>query len=145
MDPSKGAVPQSLWCDIHQRFGHSTDWCFDNPNRTGGPSTYNDGLWCGTCNRPGHTSTSCFATTIRLPSTGKGKRQSDKGNYGDRRWKSDNFPANYNSDQATPALHDESSSSAAKGWWDDHELGSAAMENELTPVPLHPDLLNDYC
>jgi hypothetical protein len=28
---------QSLWCDIHQKYGHSTDWCFDNPNRTGGP------------------------------------------------------------------------------------------------------------
>ena len=25
------------WCDIHQAYGHSTDWCFDNPYRTGGP------------------------------------------------------------------------------------------------------------
>jgi len=32
----KGKLDSStLWCDIHQKFGHSTDWCFDNPNRTG--------------------------------------------------------------------------------------------------------------
>ena len=56
-------------------------------------------------------------------------------------WKSQNFPANYNSDQATPALHDESASSATPNWWDEHELGTAIVEAE---VPLHPDLLHDY-
>jgi hypothetical protein len=56
-------------------------------------------------------------------------------------WKSQNFPANYNSDQATPALHDESASSANPRWWDEHELGTAIVE---AGVPLHPDLLNDY-
>ncbi len=55
-----------------------------------------------------------------------------------------NFPANYNSDQATPALHEESSSSATHSWWNDPELGTAAVDNEQSPVPLHPDLLNDY-
>ena len=33
-DSGKAFNPQSLWCDIHQRYGHSTDWCFENPNRT---------------------------------------------------------------------------------------------------------------
>jgi hypothetical protein len=31
----KGFGSQALWCDIHQKYSHSTDWCFDNPNRTG--------------------------------------------------------------------------------------------------------------
>ena len=22
-----------LWCDIHQCYGHSTDWCYQNPHR----------------------------------------------------------------------------------------------------------------
>jgi hypothetical protein len=141
----KGKMDSStLWCDIHQKFGHSTDWCFDNPNRIGGPAPFTDGLWCETCNRPGHTSTSCFASTIHIPSKEKGNRRGSKGNYGDRMWKSQNFPANYNSDQATSALHDESSSSATQSWWDDLELGSAVVEDESNPVPLHSDLLNDY-
>jgi hypothetical protein len=59
-------------------------------------------------------------------------------------WKSQNFPANYNSDQATPALHEESTPSATPSWWDDQELGTAAMDNEPHPVPLHPDLLHDF-
>jgi hypothetical protein len=35
----KGKQPSrtKLWCDIHQAYGHSTDWCFDNPNKSGGP------------------------------------------------------------------------------------------------------------
>jgi hypothetical protein len=120
-DSAKQFDPQTLWCEIHQKSGHSTDWCFDNPNRTGGPPPHSDGLWCDTCNRSGHTSSSCFASTIRIPNKGKGKRQKEgKGNYGDRNWKSQNFPAGYNSDQATPALHDESSSSATQGWWEEH-------------------------
>ena len=37
-----------------------------------------------------------------------------------------------------------SSSSATQSWWDDQELGTAAVDNEPSPVPLHPDLLHDY-
>jgi hypothetical protein len=125
----KGFDSQSLWCDIHQKYGHSTDWCFDNPYRTGGPSPNSDGSWCTTCNRTGHTSDSCYVTSIRIPSKGKGKTKGGKGHYGNRAWKSQNFPAGYNSDQATPVLHDVSSSSASPEWWEDHELGSAIMDN----------------
>jgi hypothetical protein len=74
----------------------------------------------------------------------KGNARVVKGKSGDRTWKSQNFPASYSSDQATPALHDQSSSSSTQSWWDDHELGSAAVDDDPTPVPLHPDLLNDY-
>ena len=89
-DSGKAFNPQSLWCDIHQRYGHSTDWCFENPNRTGGPPPSNNGLWCETCNRSGHSADTCFAATIRIAPKGKGKTQ-PKGNtvpYGDRHWKS---------------------------------------------------------
>jgi hypothetical protein len=144
MDPSQGFDPQTLWCDIHQRFGHSTDWCFESPNRTGGPAPNSSGPWCETCNRSGHTSNNCFASTIRIPAKGKGKgkRQS---NPGERNWKSHNFPANYSSDQAGPALHDESSSSSnTQTWWEDHELGSVILDNDPFYVPLHADLLLDY-
>jgi hypothetical protein len=65
---------------------------------------------------------------------GKGKRQGAS-TYGNRQWKNQNFPANYNSDQAQPALHDESSSSANGNWWDDHELGSAVFEMDNEPNP----------
>ncbi len=46
--PSKGkgrgkGKGNTLWCDIHQRYGHSTDWCYENPNRTGGkPPSYEE-------------------------------------------------------------------------------------------------------
>jgi hypothetical protein len=143
--PDKRFDPQTLWCEIHQKYGHSTDWCFDNPDRTGEPPPNTDGSWCDTCNRPCYTSTSCFATTIRISPKGKGKRQKGgKGNYGERNWKSQNFPADYNSDQATPALHDETPSSATQSWWEDHELGSAIIDNVANPVLLHPSLLDDY-
>jgi hypothetical protein len=35
----KGKAPpqNTLWCDIHQVYGHSTDWCFDNLNKSGRP------------------------------------------------------------------------------------------------------------
>jgi hypothetical protein len=143
----KGFDSQALWCDIHQKYGHSTDWCFDNPHRTGGPPPSNEGSWCTTCNRSGHTADSCYATSIRIPRKGKGKNKGGKGNYGNRAWKSQNFPASYNSDQATPVLHDASSSSTSQEWWEDHELGSAILENEPhanNPVPLHTSLLDDY-
>jgi hypothetical protein len=152
VDPSQGFDPQTLWCDIHHRFGHSTDWCFDNPNRSGGPPDLRS--WCTTCNRSGHTADSCYATSIRIPGKGKGKNKGGKSNYGNRAWKSQNFPAAYNSDQANPVLHDVSSSSDSQtSWWDDHELGSVILHNdsrpnddheEVDPVPLHTALLDDY-
>ena len=80
-----------LWCDICSRAGHSTEWCYDNPNRSGGKPPSYDELWCDTCNRPGHTSAQCFATSIKIK--GKGKTKGDKGKPGDRQWKSQNFPA----------------------------------------------------
>ena len=40
--PAKGFDSQALWCDIHQKYGHSTDWCFDNPHRTGGPLLFRE-------------------------------------------------------------------------------------------------------
>jgi hypothetical protein len=101
MAPGKGFNPQTLWCDIHQRSGHSTDWCYENPHRTGGKASY-DSLWCETCNRPGHTANNCYATSIRISPKGKGLPPSPggqdgkgKGKYGNRSWKSQNFPAAY--------------------------------------------------
>jgi len=64
--------PQGLWCDIHQKFGHSTDWCFDNPNRTGGKPTPATRPWCDACNSYGHTSATCWANPPGPPK-GKGK------------------------------------------------------------------------
>jgi hypothetical protein len=103
------------------------------------------GSWCTTCNRSGHNADSCYATTIRIPRKGKGKTKGTKGNYGNRAWKSQNFPAGYNSDQANPVLHDVSSSSAAPDWWEDHELGSVILHrdpDEVDPVSPHTDLLD---
>jgi hypothetical protein len=34
MDHGRGFDPQQLWCDIRQLYGHSTDWCYENPHRT---------------------------------------------------------------------------------------------------------------
>jgi hypothetical protein len=41
----KGKQPlrTKLWCDIHQAYGHFTDWCFNNPNKSGGPPKQE---WC---------------------------------------------------------------------------------------------------
>jgi len=145
-DTAKGA--DSFWCDIHQRYGHSTDWCFENPHRSGGPPPSPEtGPWCTTCNRSGHTADYCYATSIRIPRKGKGKTKAAKGNYGNRAWKSQNFPAGYASDQATPVLHDVSSSSASQEWWEDHEPGSVILESEPhadNPVLLHTSPLEDY-
>ena len=137
------ANTEQLWCDICQRPGHSTDWCYDNPQRTGGKPLYDD-LWCDTCNRSGHTSSSCFATSIKIIPKGKGKTKGKPGKPGNRAWKSQNFPANYHSEQATPALHDETSSSIAQGWWEEGELGSVIMDHDPNPVPLLAPLLEDY-
>jgi hypothetical protein len=122
---------QPLWCDIHQSYGHSTDWCYGNPNRTGGKPLSNDVLWCESCNRSGHTAATCYATTIRAPQ-GKGappsKGGKNKGHHGDRNWKSQNFPANYQSEHTSPALHDNTPSSTSQEWWESHEVGSVAFE-----------------
>ena len=118
MDQGKGFDSQQLWCDIHQRYGHSTDWCYENPHRTGGKPP----LWCDLCNRSGHTANSCYATSIRVSPKGKGspptKGGKGKGHHGDRSWKSQNFPANYHSEQATPTLHDETPSTDTQEWRD---------------------------
>ena len=137
------------WCDIHQKYGHSTDWCFDNPHRTGGIPNPTTSLWCETCNRSGHTANSCYASTIQSPYPGKGKTgKGEKGNhgirYGDRNWKSQNFPAGYSSDQATPALHDESSSSLqpqSQEWWQSTELGTVILDP--TDQSKNPDIAMD--
>ncbi len=92
--PAKGSDSSTLWCDIHHKYGHSTDWCYDNPHRTGGPPLKADS-WCSTCNRSGHTAESCYATSIRIPRKGKGKNKGSKDNYGNRAWKSQNFPASH--------------------------------------------------
>ncbi len=42
VESDKGFDPQALWCDIHQRYGHSTDWCFDNHQREALPLTPRD-------------------------------------------------------------------------------------------------------
>ena len=122
---------QKLWCDIHQKFGHSTDWCFENPNRTGGPPPQTSGLWCDTCQKYGHTTNTCYANSPRANEKGKGKLQHSKGkgkkgNFGDRNWKSPNFPAAYGPDQATPALHEEQTTPTIS-WWDENELGSSCF------------------
>ena len=149
--PSKGkgrgkgsGSPEQFWCEICSRSGHSTDWCYDNPKRTGGKPLSYEELWCATCNRSGHTSNSCYATSVRITPKGKGKSKGGKGKQGDRNWKSQNFPAGYQSDQATPALHDETPSTETLAWWQDCELGSAIIEGNTNPVPLQPGLLEDY-
>jgi hypothetical protein len=126
---------QKLWCDIHQKYGHSTDWCFDNPQRTGGPPPQTAGFWCDSCKAYGHTANSCYANSPRPNDKGKGKPQHGKGKgkkgySGERNWKSQNFPAGYSSDQATPALHDESfhKPPSQVSWWDENELGSSCLE-----------------
>ncbi len=71
--PQKGKGKQpfktKLWCDIHQAYGHSTDWCFDNPHRSsgppkqewnphksGGPTTQE---WCDNHQTYGHPTEAC--------------------------------------------------------------------------------------
>ena len=130
------ADPSTHWCDIHQAHGHSTEWCFDNPYRTGGKPLPNDRPWCNSCSTYGQTTEACWGNNIQPASKGKGKASTSKGlggkgNSGNRRWKSQNFPAAYSSEQATPALHDESPPTKSAGWWDDNELSSVCLD-ELT-------------
>ena len=125
--------PQTLWCDIHQKHGHSTDYCFENPNRTGGKPISE--MWCDICSTTGHTTSYCFDNPERI-NKGKGKPYEQakgwkgKSNKGNRQWKSQNFPADYKAEQATPVLHDESSSKQPQEWWNTNELGSVCFENE---------------
>ncbi len=95
----KGKSPNktNLWCDIHQAYGYSTDWCFDNPNKSGGPPKQE---WCENHQNYGHSTAHCRkgkGQPHKGSKDGKGKSKSPN-----RAWKSDNFPANY--DQATPAM-----------------------------------------
>ena len=70
---NKGKTPnaQELWCDIHQKYGHSTDWCFNNPNRTGGKPANNH--WCDIHQKYGHSTDWCFENPNRTG--GKGQQQ----------------------------------------------------------------------
>jgi hypothetical protein len=116
--------------------GHSTDWCFDNPYRTGGPPIPTSRTWwCDSRNSYGHTSDTCWAKNPSPNSKGKGKPSTpkgkgNKGQQGDRKWKSPNFPAAYSTEQATPALHDESPSKhTTDEWWEGKDIGSSCFES----------------
>jgi hypothetical protein len=123
---------KQLWCDYHQAYGHSTDWCFSNPNRTGGPPKQD---WCNHHQSYGHSTEACRkgngAPIKDDPSRAqqKGGKGKSKGNF--RAWKSDNFPASY--DQATPAI----SESKIIQWWDnEEELSSVCVHSASTDVNL---------
>lgn len=94
---------KQLWCDYHQAYGHSTDWCFSNPNRTGGPPKQD---WCNHHQLYGHSTEACRkgngAPIKDDPSRAQQKGGKGKSKGNSRAWKSDNFPASY--DQATPAI-----------------------------------------
>jgi hypothetical protein len=130
--PSKGKGKQSnrskLWCDIHQAYGHSTDWCFSNPNKSGGPPKLE---WCNHHQMYGHSTEECRkgnGATSPAPQQ-KGSTPPTKGGKGkskgpNRAWKSDNFPANY--DQATPVLQED----YQPEWWEtDVELSSVCVQD----------------
>jgi hypothetical protein len=122
----KGSNTQKkqLWCDYHQAYGHSTDWCFSNPNRTGGPPKQE---WCNHHQSYGHSTEACRKGNgapnqdDSSKARQKGSKGKSKGNS--RAWKSDNFPANY--DQATPAINE----TKILQWWE--------TEEELSSVCLH--------
>ena len=138
-DRGTGFNPQTLWCDIHQTFGHTTDWCFDNPNRSGGPPLRE---WCNHHQAYGHSTEACRkgngSPIPQLPSHGKGKQpnhyKGGKGNHGDRQWKSQNFPAAYNPEQAHTALHEESSPTQSADWWKTDEVGSVLIHDDVLPM-----------
>ena len=132
----KGFDTNLLWCEIHQKHGHSTDYCYDNPNRTGGKPISD--MWCDICYITGHTTNYCYDNPNRT-TRGKGKpngqTKGEKGNSnkGNRQWKSQNFPADYKAEQATPALHDETPSTTKMiGWWDtkDKDVSSVCLDIE---------------
>jgi hypothetical protein len=124
----KGKAPQktTLWCDIHQAYGHSTDWCFDNPNKSGGPPKQEWGSpqkqeWCDNHQVDGHSTGECRKGQ-HPPSKG-GKGGKGKSKSPNRAWKSENFPANY--DQATPVLPADQKQVS---WWDaEEDISSVCM------------------
>ena len=130
----KGKAPQknTLWCDIHQAYGHSTDWCFNNPNKSGGPPKQPWGSpktpeWCDNHQVYGHSTAECRkgkSSPLNGGKGGKGKSKSPN-----RAWKSENFPANY--DQATPVLPAEQKQPSNKqtSWWDlEEEISSIIID-----------------
>ncbi len=124
----KGKTPNksTLWCDIHQAYGHSTDWCFDNPNKSGGPPKQEWGgppkqEWCSNHQAYGHSTEECRKGKSPSPKGSKGAKGKTKSP--NRAWKSDNFPANY--DQATPVLPGVQKQAS---WWDtEEELSSVCI------------------
>jgi hypothetical protein len=62
-----------------------------------------------------------------------------KGNYGDRQWKSQNFPAAYNSEQANTALHEDSSPTQSAEWWQTNEIGSVLVEDDKNSIKNNDD------
>ena len=133
----KGKAPQknTLWCDIHQAYGHSTDWCFDNPNKSGGPPKQPWGSlktpeWCDNHQVYGHSTAECRKGQSPPQKGGKGGKGKSKSP--NRAWKSENFPANY--DQATPVLPAEQKQVS---WWDsDEEISSVCMTVTTTDTNL---------
>jgi hypothetical protein len=151
--PQKGKGKQplksKLWCDIHQAYGHSTDWCFENPYKSGGPpkqewNPYKSGgpatqEWCNHHQTYGHSTEACRKGNGQAPppqqqghpshANAKGGKGKTKGSS--RSWKSDNFPADY--DQATPALQTNKSPE----WWEtDAELSTVCMHSESINLKL---------
>jgi hypothetical protein len=151
--PQKGKGKQpfktKLWCDIHQAYGHFTDWCFENPHRSGGPpkqewNPYKSDNpatqeWCDNHQTYGHSTEACRKGNGQAPppqqqghpshTNAKGGKGKTKGSS--RSWKSDNFPADY--DQATPALQ----TTKSQVWWEtDAELSSVCMHSESINLKL---------
>ena len=69
------------------------------------------------------------------------KGEKGKSNKGNRNLKSQNFPADYKAEQATPVLHDEAPSTVkmAVAWWDTKDTSSVCIDLED-----HTNLSDDY-
>ncbi len=143
----KNPDPKLHWCDIHQKYGHSTDYCFDNPNRTGGKPIAE--MRRDICYKTGHTTNYCYDNPKGF-NNGKArpyeqaKGEKGKSNKGNRNWKSQNFPVDYKAEQATPALHDEAPSTVkAIAWWDTKEKDISSvcldLEDHIDPVDNYDD------
>jgi hypothetical protein len=78
--PQKGKGKQplksKLLCDIHQAYGHSTDWCFENPYKSSGPpkqewNPYKSGgpatqEWCNHHQTYGHSRKRAVKATDKI-------------------------------------------------------------------------------
>jgi transposase InsO family protein len=84
---TKAAVTTKHWCDICYKEGHSTEWCFYNPNNKGKGKGKSKGKTKG--NSKGK---------------GKGKGMGGKGKSAKGGRRSGNFPAGYSSDEAYYAV-----------------------------------------